>query len=518
MKKQNNVETVRALSNFPYFVLKEEIKTGYNLYTQELIEIKQNYIDYKHGCEFKTEGTSGDYIASNVRFKEASYLINKEARYMFSQTPDVTISANGLDEQSEEVEQQYQKLINEVLKQNNFSKLLLQSAKDCFIGKRVACLVDYSEDDGIQLHFYNSLQFYYETDYGSERLTKFISFEQINNTKTTSQRLYLINRYEEINGDIYLSSILKDGLGNENEVLIENQKTELKQIPVVIIVNDGTLDEKGGVSEMSELSDYESGYSRLSNSDIDSERKGMNPIRYVVDMNPKTTGGLSSSAGSFWDLEHNQNMNDPKPSIGILAPALNHTEAVKSTLNRIKTSMHNAVDVPDISQEGLLSGITSFKALKALYFPLTVRCNEKLKTWKPAIEFIVKQIIQLALLNKNDIISRYVLTGLDELQYNINVVENYALIDDETEEKEIDLAEIAQNTRSRKSYIKKWRSDEFKTDEQIERELMQIALEVNMFDTMSINTQIQGELNKQETQKQIDDDIELQQAEQNLEK
>ena len=56
--KQYTVEVTKALASFPYFVLKNEIKTGYNLYTRELLEIKQNYLDYKKGAEFYTEGST----------------------------------------------------------------------------------------------------------------------------------------------------------------------------------------------------------------------------------------------------------------------------------------------------------------------------------------------------------------------------------------------------------------------------------------------------------------------------
>ena len=61
--------------------------------------------------------------------------------------------------------------------------------------------------------------------------------------------------------------------------------------------------------------------------------------------------------------------------------------------------------------------------------------------------------------------------------------------------------------RSRKSYIKKWRSEELTTDAQIDEELMQIAIEQNMFDSLSVNTQVQSELNKQGTEQQIEDNI-----------
>ena len=127
---------------------------------------------------------------------------------------------------------------------------------------------------------------------------------------------------------------------------------------------------------------------------------------------------------------------------------------------------------------------------------------------KGYFEFISKAIIDLALLNRTDVVSMYVLTELNEVQYNIEVIENYALSEDEEEEKNSDLAEIAANTRSRKSYIKKWRKEELKTDEQIDNELMQIAIENNMFDTLSANTAVQSELDnisaKEEVKKEVD--------------
>lgn len=518
-QKQYAVEVTRALASFPYFVLKNEITSGYNLYTKELLEIKQNYLDYKKGAEFYTEGSGGDYSPSDIHFKIAKTLIDKEARFMFSQTPDVTIQSVDTDEKHMEQVEQYQMLIDKVLKdkKSNFSRTLLQSAKDCFIGKRVACLVDFSEEDGIQTHFYNSLQFYYETEYGSDRLTKFISFENVNQTKSMNQRLYLVNRYEERNGIVYMSSILYNGTGKPQEEIIPEQVIELDYIPAVVIINDGTLEDKGGVSEIESLSEYESGYSRLGNGDIDSERKGMNPIRYTVDMNSNTTKNLSSGAGAYWDLKSEQNQNEVHPMVGTLAPSMNHTEPVKVTLDRLKTTMYNEIDMPNISEETMAGTITSGKALKALYYPLQVRCDEKLKSWKPAIEFIAEAIIDLALLNKAQVLSLYVLTSLDEVQYNIEVMENYALSEDEEEEKNSDLAEIAANARSRKSYIKKWRKAEFKTDAQIDEELMQIAIELNMFDSMSMNTQVQTELNKRGASDQVEENVDVVETQKTLE-
>lgn len=105
---------------------------------------------------------------------------------------------------------------------------------------------------------------------------------------------------------------------------------------------------------------------------------------------------------------------------------MNHTNAVKETLQRIEQAMHDEVDVPNITSETMVGTITSGKALKILYYPLEVRCNEKLKVWIPAIKFIAKTIIDMALLSPSDFIVSYVLTGLQEIIYNIEVSVNSA--------------------------------------------------------------------------------------------
>lgn len=494
-KTPNGMEVISVLKSFPYFVLRKEMDGGYNLYVQELKEIQEAYLDYEKGAQFYTEGSSGDYVPSDVLFKQIKILIDKEARFMFSRTPDITISTGEEvgAENRRTMQEQYAAILKKVLEESDFPKKLLQSAKDCFIGKRVAMLVDFSEEEGIRIRFYSPLQFYYETDYNGDRLTKFITFERTEDSKMQRKRRYLVNRYTMGEQYVSVSSVLYDGSGKPLETLIEETETRLEEIPAVVIVNGGTLENSRGESEAVSLSAKEQGYSRLANGDIDSDRKGMNPIRYTVDMSPKSTKSLPSGPGAYWDLHSDQNVNESHPAVGALAPEMNHTEAVKTTLDRIEKSMYAEVDVPNITEETMAGTITSGKALRALYWPLTVRCDEKMQTWGPALQKVVRFIIRFALLNVQECKEYYKVTDLRDEQFNVTVENNYALLDDETEEKTLDLDEVLNDTRSRKSYIKKWRGDEL-TDEEIEEELLQIAVEKNMLDTLSSNTVVQNRL------------------------
>lgn len=500
-----------ALSEYPYNILTKEAGSDKNLtnFKNGLIGIQENYINYEKGVLFAPSKMSSDYVPSLLKYKNASVLINKEARFMFSQTPDINII--GAEGDSEQIEA-YKKIVAKMIKDSNFSKHLLQAAKDYAIGGRVACLVDMSRKKGLRLHFYNALQFYYERDYDGEELSLFVSMENITERLRTKQTLYLVNRYQLIDEVVYMSSIIYTAGGVMDREVTPWHSTDLKGIPAVVITNNGVLENKEGTSEIEELTELEAAFSKLANAEIDADEKGMYPVTYVVDMNTRTTKNLPTGPGAFWEFKSDQEMENPKSLVGQIAPSMTHTEPVKATLERIKGTMYNLLDVPDISQSGLLSGITSFKALKALYFPLTVRCNEKMRDWKPALEYIFRKAIELAILNGTVTKTLYIVPSLKQVEYEIEVVENYALLEDEEEEKALDMQEIATSTRSVYSYLKKWRVEDLKTDEQIEQEIMRIATEKNMFDTMSMNSLVQDTIDSVATDVKVEEGKETEEA------
>lgn len=543
-------DVITAFRDIPYFLLNKELDPGeVSNITREFQDIKRYYEIYQKGSKFTTEGSCGDYIPSQTRYKIGRILIDKQARFMFGQKPDFVIKGTGDEIENEKVQKQLdlrQKIIDKVLEGNkgcNISKLLVQSAKDCFIAKRVAILVDMNETKGIKIHFFRSTQFIYETDYDdTDNLLKFVAFITVKESNKMDSRRILVKRYtlelvrdnkdgfaqdnnrnngvenkengnkgkvgngsikgttdrkesrttqtnngngtnqQQIEPETYkcfVEETLYDGRGKVISVVLPKTETEFEYIPAVIITNGGLLGNVRGESEIEQLSEMESGYSKLANADMDAERKGMNPIRYTVDMSTESTEGLSSSAGSYWDLQHNQEMDSPVPMVGTLAPAMNHTTAVRTTLERIKNSMYSEVDVPNIDLETMEGIITSGKALKAIYWPLTIRCDEKLKVWNPALQFMMEVIIDGAMKYPNITKSKYLEEVLTPIEFECCIEVNYPLPEDEQEEKEINLQEVDAKTMSRKAYMQKWR---LLSDEEADEEIEQIAYETNLIE------------------------------------
>ena len=485
---ENSTEVLTAYNRIPYALINAEIEGSTKDTLDELTQICGYYKVYKKGAEFTVEGTNGDYIPAKLNYKMAASLINKEARFLFAESPDIVIEPKGdigkITEEMRDNLTSLNDLVKTILDQNKFEKSLLKAAKDCFIGKRVAGLVNFNEDDGVTVTFLPSTQFIYDTRIGNENIiTKFVCFIIVKDSVDLKSKRIFKKKYVLEDDVVYLEEILYDGAGKELEVVTEYQETLMPMIPVSIFVNDGLTGEDKGESEIEVLKDQESWYSKLSNADIDAQRKSMNPTKYLVDMETNSTKNLSTAAGALWDLGSDQNLEKPNPSVGILEPNMSYSDPLKTSLDRIKTTAYEQVDVPNITLESLQGSITSGKALKAIYWPLIVRCKEKMKMWGPQLRALVDIIIQGSMVYPNCIMS-YTNYEIVPVDYEIKVEQNLPLPEDESEEKNLDLSEVESKVMSKKAYMKKWRG---LTDDEADEELRQIALERQLIEDSAFN-------------------------------
>lgn len=483
----NNNEILTAFNKIPYSLINVEMGNQSKDFLNELTEICKYYKVYKKGASFTVEGTNGDYVPAKLKYKMAASLVNKEARFLFAEPPDITVEPKGNVGKITEDAKMALTIMNDVVKTildaNKFEEVLIKAAKDCFIGKRVAGLVNFNEDDGVTVTFLPSTQFIYDTKIGNSNiLTKFVCFIIVKDSITLSEKRIFKKKFVlEEDGKVYLEEVLYDGAGAQLEVVTEYQETLMPMIPASIFINDGLTSEDSGESEIDCLQDYEQWYSKLSNADIDAERKSMNPIRYAIDMETNSTKKLSSSAGSFWDLQSDQNLDNPAPSVGMLESSMSYSDSLKTSLDRIKTVGYEQIDMPNITLESMQGAITSGKSLKAIYWPLIVRCKEKMKMWGPQLRTLVNIILQGAMVYPN-CIAQYTNDAIVPVDYEIKIEQNTPLPEDEIEEKNMDLSEVESKTMSRKAYMKKWRG---LTDDEVQEELEQIAMERQMIEDSS---------------------------------
>lgn len=465
---------------------------------RDMKEIIALYNIYEEGASFDQDNNSGDYIPAEHHFKIIRSLIEKEARFLFSQPPTITLE--DMQSQTRSTDGQLinrlepnQLLVEAVLKANNFNSKLVRSAKDCLIGRRIAIAADFSEK-GIDISFMPSLEFIYETDPRDvDILTKFIRFYTTHDDSDRGQqRVYKKKWTLNDNGFCVIEEGLYDGNGVLVEEIMPETITPLTYIPCWVIVNGGLIGDPFGRSDVEELIEDESWYSKLSSKDFDSLRKGTDQIVWTMDVNPKATKNLSRAAGSYWDLSSDPIEEKRTGQVGVLDNSMAYSPAMDTTLNRIRANMYSQLDVPDTTSEALTGIISSGKTMKAIYWGLMVRCDEKLLDWIPALQGLVTCIIEGSKLYpdaKKIYMDEELVDG-----YTVSIENSYPILEDESEEKSTDMMEVQTQVMSRKSYMKKWRG---LSDEDVDDELKQIALEQSLLSPdnyiMPTQEQVPGE-------------------------
>jgi len=490
---QDDSARLRAYNRIPYSLINQEMCGLAKDTLDELTQICRYYQIYKEGVKFSVEGSHGDYVPATLRYKMAASLIDKEARFMFAESPTIAIDPKGdvgkVTQQARDMLTVHSDMVTTILQDNNFEEQIIKAAKDCFIGKRCAGLINFNEEDGVTLTFLPSTQFIYETKFSNPNvLTKFVAFIVMLDTQSlTDKRIFKkkfeVEQDEAGNDVVYLEEQIYDGRGALIEEVTERQELLIPMIPAVVFVNDGLTGEIRGESEIDLLSGYEQWYSKLSNADVDAERKSMNSIKFGIDLDPNSTKGLSTAPGSFWDLGTDQNLDKPSPQVGMLEPNMSYSDALKTSLDRIKTVAYEQIDMPNITLETMTGAITSGKALKAIYWPLIVRCKEKMTMWGPNFRQMINIIIQGAYVYPKTV-QKYISEPLVPVDYEIRIEQNTPLPEDELEERQQDLSEVETNVMSKRAYMKKWRG---LTDDEAQEELEQIAYERSVIEEASFN-------------------------------
>lgn len=468
--------------NIPYFLIEDEIgEDGRAEYFYELGEISRMYQAYEQGSRFSPEGSNNDYLPSQMKYRKATMIINKEARFFFSNTPTFNVNPDAVDDDDKGDNAILQHFIDMVLEKNNFKGKLLKGLKDCFVAGRVALVWNFN-DSGIAINFFNALSFYYEVDLQDETmLTKFVGFKNLTKTKTLKQQRWIKKVFEKNNTGVWVYERIYSGTGDLIEEVTPPTKILLDYIPAVVIFNDGLTGDISGKSEIKPLLQYEKYYSKLANSDMDAERKSMHPIRYTIDASNKSTENLPTSPGSFWDIQTDQDKvsENSAAKVGTLEPTLAYSDPLKTTLDRIENQMFEEVDVPNITSEQLAGVITSGKTIQALYWGLTVRCDEKMLAWGYFLGFMANSLIEGGIVYPNSVVKYTDGEALPDIPVKIVVENNYPIPEDVKDEKTTDMAEVECKVRSKKSYLEKWRT---MSSEQAESELEQIKKEMDMFE------------------------------------
>ena len=188
----------------------------------------------------------------------------------------------------------------------------------------------------------------------------------MNQEQDKSKQIIWKQKYEMVDGKCILNEAFYNGNGDLLETLAVNVDLKLSGIPAYVILNDGLSGDLKGESDVEEILENGIAYNKLASEDLDALKKGMNRIIYGTDVDPEASKHFKLKPGAYWDVSTDIASDGKQAQIGTIDTDFNYDTRMENTLNRIKSDMHEVLNIPMINNSDLQGMMTSGKSMKAL--------------------------------------------------------------------------------------------------------------------------------------------------------
>lgn len=470
---------------------------------RERKKVKVDYYYYKGKCEdrLKAQGDKAklgqsweskdnlDYEPTQDIRNKVKPLLKKQARWMFSKEPDITILP--FDTNKKEMAEELRRFIDNILRKNLFWKKTRQAFLMSTIKKRVMLRASIKVGNkdvpgSINLRYEDVENFSYKEIDGVLTEARFFQ-EDLNNylyEDDEKKKTYYIHKftYKVIEENkpakaIYVIETYKeDNLLNPIKVDSQEIGFEENKIPAWLIKNGGELGEEFGETDLHDLKPSQDMYNRTTSDVADAIKFGLFGIETAIDLNREDVNKFNISPGALHAAKTADEAleNGKQGSIQRQEFSLSNISSVEMYLDRIEKDMNTILDMPSLDE---LNNIPSAKAMRYLYNDLIARCEEKWNDWGPVLEEVIRYIIAIA--------GEAKLPGFNpkwkDLDFSLIFKHNYPIPADEEEKKATAINEVLADVRTRKSYI-----TEFSSAEDAEKEFNDILNEKSLLEGSSL--------------------------------
>ncbi len=322
--------------------------------------------------------------------------------------------------------------------------------------------------EGIKLIFSPAQEFKvtYQVE-NTDRPEKAVFFYWLNDELDRQNQRIKKQEWKLEGGECTLSEKTYDGYGNVISTDYENYKNGLDFIPVIIFQNAGLTGETNGRSDIEMLWSNQNTYNHLTSDDVDALKFQMFGQDVFTDASEDTLESVRIAPGAMIDLRTDiiASQNGKQAQVKRLEGGFSYSERYEGALSEIKDALFSLMDIPNTSLSELKGMMASGKSMQAVYWDLMSVCDELWLMWESGLRKMVDMIFKM--------IELYGCYGVHfSDNYNFTIDHEYPLPDATLEERKLDLEEVVNGVRSKKSYLLKWSEAE-----DIEEELKNIAID-----------------------------------------
>lgn len=389
-----------------------------------------------------------DYRPNKTVVNHVKRLIGRVAGFMFSRPPEITLQPEGDDRANAEAVAALEEHLRQVLEDNMWQKRLLQAGRDCFVGKRVALKVGV-KDRRVLIRFRPSMEFFHDvTCDDEEQLSRIVFAYGMNDKKEPENQRIWVQSWRMEDGRCLLREGIYNGYGAAIGEELTDVDTRLSGLPAYVILNEGLTSDVLGDSDVEPLMGLQDNYNHMVSDDQDALKFNLFPQTVFTDASEDCMRAVKISPGAMIDLQSDPAQVDRQAQVSKLETHFNYDARFQNSLDTLLDNMYSLMSCPRVTTEYLKAVGVSGKAMRAMYWDLQCRCEERWAEWDTALKWLVREIIEQEAL--------YGLHDWSGCRFTVKIEHLYPVADDEDVERKLDMQEVAQQVRSRRSYLDKW--------------------------------------------------------------
>ena len=150
-----------------------------------------------------------------------------------------------------------------------------------------------------------------------------------------------------------------------------------------------------GESDVAGLVPLQDAYNRMTSDDQDALRFNMFPQRIFADASQECLEKIQITPGGIVDLQTDPAAIDRQAKYGLLEAGFGYHDRIEGALERVMSDMYQIMGVPKATVEDYKGVAASGKAMRALYWPLITRCEEKWAAWDAALTWLVRMLVAI---------------------------------------------------------------------------------------------------------------------------
>lgn len=424
--------------------------------TRERVRKQLENYDYYSGKQHR--GSFGTLVdaedlpkPSDLDYKPTRYstnyfkaIINRKARWQMGGEHGVQVPREQVDDaleaieegyepsdkqrRSNEIAEGYEKLLNDLWRENRMRSSLVKAARDRLIADRAVCKIVFNPRDGKLRWVWRPdtefIPIYSDDDFGDLIACHFVKQKVIDirgeDTQVVHKQTYRLMDDGECWGEeaVYRVRDLK-----LVETITELKPMNLDFIPIVMFPVDELLASEVGAGEIDDLRSQNDVLNQMNEDAIDSLKFEMFPMTVVFNTPAGSAEQMKIAPGAVFEAVGDR--DGVSPDVRKIESGFRWKEAFKDQYSRVKGAMHEISGLPQIVPQELNFGGLNGEALRVLFHDIITDTEEHWLTWEYGLEELHEKSIRylkLRLGEPNFSYDKEVVKSIDNYDNEINFV------------------------------------------------------------------------------------------------